>query len=133
MFGKDEPSQDVSADESGVRTRTSTIAFDSSNCIFCDCVKKKNDAFLVNVCTLKVQQTIFDIVFKIWSFHGLSTKVLHQDRIAIEAKYHRNCLGVYKRRADRAENKTGSEPKQVDPYAEAFTELLQDIEGYQNG
>ena len=58
-----------------------------------------------------------------------STKVLHQDLIAVEAKYHRNCLSVYKRRADRAKKELAPEYKPVDPYAEAFTEFIKVIEG----
>ena len=74
-----------------------------------------------------MQQTICDIASKI-SDYDLSTKVLNQDLIAVETKYHRYCLSVYKRRADRIEKGTEQEPKPVDPYAEAFTELLQVIE-----
>ena len=128
VFGEDDSSPHVSAEESGVRTRTSTISFDSSKCIFCDCIKKKGDACLVNVCSSEVQQTICDIVSKI-NDYALSTKVLHQDLTAIEAKYHRNCLSVYKRRADRVQKDTGQESKTVDPYTESFTELLKVIEG----
>ena len=128
LLGEDGPSKEVSDEDSGVRTRTSTKAFDSSKCIFCDLVKKKGDACLVNVCSSDVQHTIFDIVSKI-NDYDLSTKVLHQDLIAVEAKYHRNCLSVYKRRADRTKKELAPEYKPVDPYAEAFTEFIKVIEG----
>ena len=61
--------------------------------------------------------------------YDLSTKVLHQDLIAVEAKYHRNCLSVYKRRADRVKKELAPESKPVDTYAEVFTEFIKAIEG----
>lgn len=125
LFKEDEPSTDLSAKESSVRT--SNIAFDKTKCVFCDCGKKKGDASLVNVCSPEVQQTIYDVASQV-NDYNLSTKVLNQDLIALEAKYHTNCLSAYKRRADRAEKQTDSGPKPVDPYAEAFKELLQVIE-----
>ena len=126
-FRENEPSKDVPAKEPSVRTRTKTIAFDKTKCIFCDCVKKKGNSTLFNVSTLELVQTIRDIASKV-NDYDLSTKVLHQDLIALEAKYHKNCLSANKRRADRTDAQAESGSKQVDPYAEAFRELMQEIE-----
>ena len=46
---------------------------------------------MYNVSTLELAQTICEIRSKIKDY-DLSTKVLQQDLIAVEAKYHRNCL-----------------------------------------
>ena len=90
-------------------------------------MKKKGNSTLFNVSTLELVQTIRDIASKV-NDYDLSTKVLHQDLIALEAKYHKNCLSANKRRADRTDAQAESGSKQVDPYAEAFRELMQEIE-----
>ena len=41
LLGEDGPTKEVSDKDSGVKTRISTKAFDSSKCIFCDLVKRK--------------------------------------------------------------------------------------------
>ena len=51
-----------------------------------------------------------------------------QDLIALEAKYHRNCLSAHKRRADRTDKQTESRPKPLDPYVEAFREVMNETE-----
>ena len=90
-------------------------------------MKRKGDSTLVNVSSLEVEQTIRDIASKI-NEYDLSTTVLQQDLIALEAEYHKNCLSANKRRADRTDKQTESEPKPIDPYAEAFKELVQVVE-----
>ena len=83
LFGENEPSKELSEKEPSVRTRTSTVAFDKTKCIFCDCVKRKGDSTLVNVSSPEVEQTIRDIASKI-NDYDLSTKVLQQDLIALD-------------------------------------------------
>ena len=94
---------------------------------FFDCLKRKGDNTLYNVSTLELAQTICEIASKI-SDYDLSTKVLQQDLIALEAKYHRNCLSAHKRRADRTDKQAESRPKPLDPYVEAFRELMNEAE-----
>ena len=74
QFRENEPSEGTSAEEPIVRTRKSTVAFDKTKCIFCDCVKRKGDNTLYNVSTLELAQTICEIASKIKDY-DLSTKV----------------------------------------------------------
>ena len=126
QFRENEPSEGMSAEEPIVRTRKSTVASDKTKCIFCNCVKRKCDNTLYNL-SLELAQTICEIVSKI-NDCDLSTNVLQQDLIALEAKNHRNCLSAHKRRADRTDKQTESRPKPLDPYVEAFRELMNETD-----
>ena len=90
-------------------------------------MKRKGDVDLRNISTRRAQQTIRDLALNLEDY-DLQTKVLEQDLIALEAKYHDNCLSTYIQKAERMKKQSDSDPKPVDPYTEAFKELLQVIE-----
>ena len=90
---KDEPLQDESAAVQCIRTRKSAVPLDKTKCIFCDCVKRNGDVELRNISTPRAQQTI-------------QTKKLEQNLIALETKFHDNCLSTYIRKAERVRKKT---------------------------
>ena len=81
---------------------------DVSKCLFCGCLKKHGDRCLVQICTFPVQEKIKDAAKELGD-HGLLTKVLGNDLIALEVKYHKNCLAEIMTKAKRRESRPSNE------------------------
>ena len=58
---------------------------------FCNCAKKHGDCSLIQVCTFLMQEEIRTAAQSL-DEKELLTKLTNNDPIALEAKYHKNCL-----------------------------------------
>ena len=74
-------------------TRSEAERMDVSKCFFCGCLKKHGDRSLVQIRTFSEQGKIKNAAKELGD-HGLLTKVLCNDLIALEVKYHKNCSQV---------------------------------------
>ena len=100
---------------------------DVSKCLFCGCLKKHGDCSLVQICTFPVQEKIKDAAKELGD-HGLLTKVLGNDLIALEVKYHKNCLAEIMTKAKRRESRPSNEESETSVFDKAFDKLISEIE-----
>lgn len=109
--------------ESHPLTRSRTVAIDITKCIFCNCYKYKGDAALYTVssedCENKTQHLAESL-----KDENVLVKVQGQDLIALEAKYHKNCLGRYFLKVKGPQD-TSENIQYV--YGEAFNHLIDEI------
>ena len=78
--------------------------FDQRKCIFCNCLKKRGDVTLIRITTPQVQDNIKKAAQTL-SDNELLVKVLNAALIAVQEKYHKNCMADVLTRAKRSEDK----------------------------
>ena len=60
--------------------------------------------------------------------YGLLAKVLGNDLIALEVKYHKNCLAEIITKTKRRESRPSNEESETSVFDEAFDKLISEIE-----
>ena len=94
---------------------------------FCNCAKKHGDRSLIQVCTFLVQEKI-KISAQSLDEKELLTKLTNNDLIALEAKYHKNCLAEVLTKAKTRQNSTSGRRGNRATFDTAFESLISDTE-----
>ena len=111
-------------------TRQTSTKFDQNKCIICNCLKKRGDAHFSLVCTMQMQNTFQSAVLA-HSDDNLRVKVTGQDLIALEAKYHKNCLAQLLVKSGRLSQTSNAQTEDV--FSKSFNMMLSDLEGISRG
>lgn len=113
--------------ESHRKTRSGSVTFDTTKCLFCNCRKRHGDKVLVRISSPEVQTSIRDAVNAVKDTE-MKDKIQDYDLIAMEARYHKNCLGTYLMNANRFTNRDDViDTDAQDCFAEAFEKLVGEI------
>ena len=89
--------------------------------------EKHGNGSLVQICTFPVQGKIKNAAKELGD-HGLLTKVLGDDLIALKVKYHKNCLTEITTKAKRREIRPSNEESETSVFDKVFDKLIPEIE-----
>ena len=118
--------QSDSTDTHDYLTRSGAVPMDASKCLFCSCLKKRSDHNLVQISTFHIQDTIRNAAKELED-QNLLAKVLGNDLIAREAKYHKNCLAEILTKAERKATKPEAAETET-LFDKGFKSLISEIE-----
>ena len=107
-------------------TRKSVQPYSSNKCIFCNCGKKRGDSKLYQVRTTDIWEKI-EKAAEVVNDAELLIKVQNQDLIALDAKYHKNCLAVILMKAD-CQEKNPLIDDDSDIFTSSFQKLIDDVD-----
>ena len=100
-------------------TRSGAEPMDLSKCLFCGCLKRRGDRSLVQICTFPVQEKIKNAAKELGDY-GLLAKVLGNNLIALQVKYHKNCLAEIITKAKRRKSRPSNEESETSVFDNAF-------------
>ena len=78
---------------------------------------------MTQVVTTQFQETLSNAA-KYKNDHIIMTRILGEDLIAIEAKYHRSCHKQYTANSSKTSNENRQDKDDMDTYGKAFQQLL---------
>ena len=119
--------QSDSTDTHDYLTRSGAVPMDASKCLFCSCLKKRGDRNLVQISTFHIQDTIRNAAKELED-QNLLAKVLGNYLIALEAKYHKNCLAEILTKAKRKATKPEAAETETSLFDKGFRSLISETE-----